>query len=365
MKKNKTQTLLLVVIAALLTSNLYFTHQLGKERQKDPGVQESVGNNTQGVMDISSDLTELVENTQDKVVSVINMKGQSSSGSGSGIIYKNENGRILIVTNHHVIDGGDGVTVRFSDGQEVSGKVLGSDLYTDLALIEVKHDSNVKAFVLGDSAKTKVGEYVIAIGSPLGVAFENSVTYGIISGVNRLVPVSTNNRGDSDWDMLVLQTDAAINPGNSGGALVNMSGELIGINSLKLASDNVEGMGFSIPVGEMIPIIQQIEETGKVAYPKVGISMLSVEDLSPFYRSQYNVPNNVTDGILIVEIVPNSAASTANLQEGDIINEIEDVKVSSFKEFRKKLFENRPGDKIRLKVTRGNEVLDVDVVLGD
>lgn len=366
MKKNKTQALLLVVIALLLGSNFYVSHLLYKQNEA-PKTNETEGseNVTEGVMNITSNITELVDETKDKVVSVLNVKNNQKAGSGSGVLYKNENGRLLIVTNHHVIDGGTGVIVRFSDGQEIEGKVLGSDLYTDLALIEVMHKTETKPFKMGDSTKTKVGEYVIAMGSPLGVEFENSVTFGIISGVNRLVPVSTQGGGESDWDMLVLQTDAAINPGNSGGALVNMAGELVGINSLKLASDNVEGMGFSIPVSEMIPIIQQIEETGKVSYPKIGISMVSVSDMSPYARQEYGISDKVTEGIVVVEIVPGSAAASSTLQQSDVIQSIEGLEVKSFKEFRKKLFEYRPGDKITLGVIRGNDSLEIDVVLGD
>ncbi len=364
MKSSKKEIFLLIVIAALLTSNFYVSHLLYK-KDTNPQVQESGGNVTQGVMDISSDITQLVEKTQNKVVSVINVKGEQQVGSGSGVVYKNSNGRILIVTNHHVIDGGTGAIVRFSNGQEIEAKLLGSDQFTDLALLEVMADMDVEPFAMGDSTKTKVGEYVIAIGSPLGVEFENSVTYGIISGVNRLVPVSTDASGKSDWDMLVLQTDAAINPGNSGGALVNMAGELIGINSLKLASNNIEGMGFSIPVSEMIPIIQQIEETGKVAYPIIGVSMISVGDLSPFSRQKYGLDDSIDKGILVVEVTPLSPAESARIVAGDVINKFEDLEVSDFKAFRKKLYEYRPGDKVTLTITRDNKVIEVEVVLGD
>lgn len=367
MKRNNKITILLVIIAGLLASNFYATHLLFKERNNP--TQETTGNNnnnvTDGVVNITSDITELVDNTKNKVVSVINMKGGQRAGSGSGVVYKNDSGRILIVTNHHVIDGNTSVIVRFADGQELEAKLLGSDQYTDLALLEVKDDLDIQPFKMGDSTKTKVGEYVIAIGSPLGIEFENSVTFGIISGVNRLIPVSTDSSGKSDWDMLVLQTDAAINPGNSGGALVNMAGELIGINSLKLASDNVEGMGFSIPVSEMIPIIQQIEETGKVAYPIVGVSMISIEDLSPFSRQEYGIPTNIQEGILVVEVVPNSPAASARIQAGDIINKFEDITVTNFKDFRRELFKYRPGDKVVFTVTRDNQVIEIDVILGD
>ncbi len=366
MKENKKQTLLLVIIAGLLLSNLYVSHLLTKKDNsptvQEPGTTETV---TKGVMDISSDITELVEKTQNKVVSVLNMQNGQNIGSGSGVVYKNENGRLLIVTNHHVIDGGTSQIVRFYDGQEVEATVLGSDQYTDLALLEVKGDYDIEPFALGDSTKTKVGEFVIAIGSPLGVEFENSVTYGIISGVNRLVSVSTDNNGKSDWDMLVLQTDAAINPGNSGGALVNMAGELVGINSLKLASNNVEGMGFSIPVSEMIPIIQQLEETGKVAYPIIGVSMISIEDLSEYSRRQYGIADNVTHGILVVEVTDGSPAQNAQMKSGDVITEYEGETVKTFKDFRKKLYGNRPGDKVTLKVNRAGTDMNIDVILGD
>ncbi len=359
MKNNKFISL---IVFALVLSNLYlFSIVLQKENSQGETPKETTVNKV--VTEFDTSITKLVEETQNKVVSIITQKHSQNAGSGSGIVYKNKDGKVLIVTNHHVIDGGDSYIVRFANGEEIEATLLGSDQYTDLALLEVKADLDIEPFELGDSALSKVGEFVIAIGSPLGVEFENSVTFGIISGKNRMVPVDLNNDGISDWDMHVLQTDAAINPGNSGGALVNMAGELVGINSLKFSSDSVEGMGFSIPVNEMIPIIKQIEETGKVVYPIIGISAVSIKDLNGFQKVNQNIPNDVSDGVLIVEITKDSPADKAKLESGDIMTSYNGESVKDFKDFRRNLYKNKVGDSVKLGFIRDGQEMEVDVIL--
>lgn len=356
MKNNK---LLYVLVGALIISNIYLFTLVNKEETpsyKEPTVRNVATN-------IESNITEVAEETQNKVVSVFTFKGQQQSGSGSGVVYKNEEGVIKIVTNHHVIEGGTNYIIRFADGQEIEADLLGSDVYTDLALLQVKADLEIEPFIIGDSGLSKVGEFVIAIGSPLGVEFENSVTFGIISGKNRIVPVDLNNDGVTDWDMQVLQTDAAINPGNSGGALVNMAGELIGINSLKFSSNQVEGMGFSIPVNEMVPIIKQIEEKGKVDYPIIGISAISISDLNSFQKNRYNIDENLDKGVLIMEATSGGPAEKANLKGGDIITKFNNEEITSFKDFRRLLYTQRIGETVRLEILRDGASLDVDVTL--
>ena len=207
----------------------------------------------------------------------------------------------------------------------------------------------MKPIAIGDSSKVKVGEFVVAMGSPLGVEFSNSSTFGIIYGKDRLVPVDLNGDGRSDWDMVVMQTDAAINPGNSGGALVNMNGELVGINSLKISSSNVEGMGFSIPINEVIPIIKQLKDHGKVEYPIVGISAVSVDELHPFYLRQIGLVE--VQGVLVFDVLSDSAADKAGIKENDILVNFDGQEVSNFKDFRKALYSKRKGDKVKFPLS--------------
>src|SRR5690606_38956611 len=184
--------------------------------------------------------------------------------TGSGVIYKSEGDTAYVVTNHHVVDGASGIEVTLADGTKVEAQVVGSDIWTDLAVLEMSNNKVQDVVELGDSDALKRGEAVIAIGNPLGLEFSGSVTSGVVSGTDRAVPVDLDGDGQEDWQAEVLQTDAAINPGNSGGALVNLAGQLIGINSMKIATSAVEGIGFSIPINSAMPVINSIEENGEM-----------------------------------------------------------------------------------------------------
>ncbi len=361
MKDNNSGLLKLALIASL-GFNVLIYKEVGSGSK--PTIQTQIGQ-TQNVnsLEISGSVTEVVSKTNDKVVSVVNSVSGQQAGSGSGIVYKNDGTNILIVTNHHVIEGAQSLSVQFSNGESYEASLVGSDQYTDLALLNVKAKIEVSPFEIGDSSKSQVGEYVIAMGSPLGLEFANSVTFGIISGKDRVVPVDLNNDGRSDWDMIVTQTDAAINPGNSGGALVNMAGQLIGINSMKLSSNQIEGMGFSIPSNEMLNVVQQLETDGKVTYPMLGISAVSLEEINGFYYNQYNIDPKLNAGVLIAEIVKGGAAEAAGLQSGDVITHFNKQEVKTFKEFRRLLFAQKDGDTITITINRNSEVKEISVTL--
>lgn len=363
--KKESRFILFLLIASLLVWNVHLTLRVNELEETTQSVSESSNTVVQRAStEISSDVTEVVKQVEEKVVSVITQNaGGTTLGSGSGVIYKNISGKVYIITNHHVIENGSQIIVRFANGEEVESELVGSDRYSDLALLEVQADVDIEPFVLGDSTVAQVGEYVIAIGSPIGIEFENSVTFGIISGKDRVVDVDLNGDGLSDWDMVVLQTDAAINPGNSGGALVNMNGELIGINSLKISSGNVEGMGFSIPISEVIPLIEQIETTGNVSYPIVGVSAVSIADMSPYQRTYYQVPDSVESGVLILDVESGSAADKAGIESMDVIQSFDGETIDSFKTFRKKLYQHQSGDVIRLGINRQDTLLEVEVTL--
>lgn len=362
MKKDNAPLLKIMLIVSLL-----FNVAIYKEVQDLSTPQGSTTNyqETQTVqsLEINNSLTELVERVNDKVVSVVKMVNGQQAGSGSGVIYKNNDGNLLVITNHHVIEGSQALSVQIESGDSFEATLIGSDEYTDLALLSVKADVDIKPIEIGDSSKSQVGEYVIAVGSPLGLEYANSVTFGIISGKERVVPVDLNGDGRSDWDMVVTQTDAAINPGNSGGALVNMAGQLIGINSMKLSSTQVEGMGFSIPSNEMLSVIQQLELKGKVEYPMLGVSAVSLSDLNQFYIQSYNIDRNLKEGVLIAEILDKGAAQEAGLQAGDVITHFNENPVGTFKEFRRSLFSQKVGDTIVLTINRAGETLEIEAIL--
>ena len=201
------------------------------------------------------------------------------TGTGSGVIYKKQGDKAYIVTNHHVVEGAQELEITFDDGSKTDGKVVGSDMWTDLAVIEIDAKLVKTVIDFGDSDALKRGETVIAIGNPLGLGFSGSVTVGVVSGKDRSIPIDFDEDGTVDWYADVLQTDAAINPGNSGGALINLAGQFIGINSMKISEATVEGIGLAIPINLAIPIIDHLEKHGEVNRPTMGVTLLDLRSI--------------------------------------------------------------------------------------
>lgn len=289
-------------------------------------------------VNVSSGITEAVEQVESGVVSVINLQrnnyqswssyygGQASeeeyqqAGSGSGAFYKIDDDYAYIFTNNHVVEGSDAVDILMSDGTRVPATVEGRDVWTDLAVLSIDSEHVDTALEFGDSDNLTVGEPAIAIGSPLGTEFASSVTSGIISGVGRTVPVDTDNDGELDWEMTAIQTDAAINPGNSGGPLINIAGQVIGINSMKISSSTVEGMGFAIPSNDALDIINELEQNGEVVRPYLGVTMIDLSLISSTQRAdELNLPEDVKEGVVVTRVENNSPAAEAGLEPTDVI----------------------------------------------
>nr|WP_259548528.1 trypsin-like peptidase domain-containing protein [Heyndrickxia oleronia] len=330
-------------------------------------------------LDVTTDVTKAVAKAEKAVVGIANIQSQSfwsqqgqgdqsqETGSGSGVIYKKENGKAFIVTNNHVVEGADQLEVTLSDGKKLPAKLLGSDVWTDLAVVEVdgKEVSTVAEF--GDSDKLKLGEPVIAIGNPLGQQFSGSVTQGIVSGVNRTVPMDLNNDGLEDWEAEVLQTDAAINPGNSGGALVNVSGQVVGINSMKIAQEAVEGIGFSIPINYAEPVINDLEKYGKIRRPAMGVTLQNVSDIPAYHQQEtLRLPKDMNQGVMVESVSPGSPAGKAGMQEMDVIYELDGQKVNNILELRKYLYNNKkPGDTMKVKFYRQGKLKEATLTLSN
>ncbi|MDZ5710628.1 S1C family serine protease [Jeotgalibacillus haloalkalitolerans] len=327
--------------------------------------------------DVSSDVTAAVEKAGDAVVGVTNLQagggmfGQQSeaqeAGTGSGVIYKEEGDSAFIVTNYHVIEGSDQVEVTLADGTKEEATVLGGDQWTDLAVLQISGENVETVAEFGDSQALKPGEPVIAIGNPLGLQFSGSVTTGVVSGVERTIPVDINQDGQVDWQAEVIQTDAAINPGNSGGALVNSQGQLIGINSMKIAQSSVEGIGLAIPIDMAQPIINDLESKGEVDRPTMGITLFDLANVPAVYQQeQLNLPEEVTTGVVIERVVPNSAAANAGLEDMDVIVEMDGEKINNSMELRQHLYtEKSVGDEMQVKVYRNGEMVEVTMTLTD
>ncbi|QWC22831.1 trypsin-like peptidase domain-containing protein [Bacillus haikouensis] len=331
-------------------------------------------------VDVTTDVTKAVEKASDAVVGISNIQSQSfwgqqgdsqgqAAGTGSGVIYKKAGNKAYIATNNHVVEGADQLEVTLADGTKVPAKLRGTDILTDLAVIEIDGSKIGKDAVaeFGNSDKLKAGEPVIAIGNPLGLQFSGSVTQGVVSGVERTIPVDINQDGVEDWNAEVLQTDAAINPGNSGGALINISGQLIGINSMKIAQEAVEGIGLAIPINSAQPIIDDLEKYGEVKRPAMGVALEDVNRISSYHQQEtLKLPKDVNYGVMIRQVIPNSPAAQAGLEELDVIVALDGEKVEDMIDLRKHLYNKKKvGDQMNVTIYRNGKKEDVTMKLTD
>ncbi|MFJ6414719.1 serine protease [Terribacillus saccharophilus] len=340
--------------------------QLASDSNQNPNLQNVS-------VDVQSGITDIVDKTAPAVVGVVNLQQgdalfsqeESTAGSGSGVIYKKEGEKAYVVTNHHVVEGAQDVDVILHNGVEVSAKLLGSDVFTDLAVLEMDASRVEQVIEVGTSSTVKTGEPVIAIGDPLG--FSGSVTQGIISGVNRTVPQDFNGDGRADWQADVMQTDAAINPGNSGGALINMAGQLIGINSMKIAESSVEGIGFAIPVDSAVPIMEQLEQNGQVERPYLGVEAYSLNEIPASERTEHlGLPDDMENGVYIWSLEALSPAENAGLRELDVITELDGQPIDDMTSLRKHLYEDKQiGDQMKVTYYRDGQKNETTVTLSE
>ena len=296
-------------------------------------------------------LSASVEKVYDAVMMIQNYQKDTISSTGSGFVYKTDDKYGYVLTNHHVISGATKIVLIRSDDKEIEGTVLGSDEYLDLAVVRINKSDVIDTAKIGTSENSKLGDTVFTIGSPLGYEYRGTVTDGILSGKDRLVTVSLSGN-TSDWVMKVLQTNAAVNPGNSGGPLVNATGEVIGVISLKLVQTEVENMGFAIPIEYAMSHIDSLESGKPIVRPMLGISMLNVTDTYALYRNGIMIKDDVKDGVVVVEIAKDSGASKSDLQKGDVVTKINNEKVDNMAYLRYELYKYNVGDKITITYLR-------------
>jgi len=365
-----------VVIAILLLPTIL---GLVDETDREDAKQSDDGTATkpsqQVNVDVSTQITDVVEQVLPTVVGVTNIQQRadfwrqqedSEAGTGSGVIYKTDKEYAYVITNHHVIEGADMIEVVLSDETTIEAELLGSDLFTDLAVLRMDRSDIKQTIELGSSENLKVGEPAIAIGNPLGHMFSGTVTQGIISSTQRTIPLDFNQDGRADWQADVIQTDAAINPGNSGGALINIEGQLIGINSMKINQASVEGIGFAIPIDSALPVIEELEETGEVTRPYLGVEIYSLEEVPKVEWSRtLKLPEEVDGGVYIWGIEPLSPADQAGLKRLDVITHLDDQEILSTVDLRKVLYQEKEiGDEVKVTFYREGKQQETTIKLG-
>ena len=364
--------LLLVILISFFSGVLGTFTTLQLSQKQNSGTTTTTTVSKTAVKNENS-TTQAVDKVKDAVVSVITYSANSQnslfgstetdtdtnteqvSSEGSGVIYKKEGNFAYLVTNTHVINGAKKVDIRLADGTKVPGEIVGSDTYSDIAVVKIAADKVTTVAEFGDSDQLTVGETAIAIGSPLGSEYANTVTQGIVSSLNR--NVSLKSEDGQAISTKAIQTDTAINPGNSGGPLINIQGQVIGITSSKIATNggtSVEGLGFAIPSNDAINIIKQLEKNGKVTRPALGIQMVNLSNLSSTDLQRLNVPSSVTAGVVVRSVITSMPAN-GHLQQYDVITKVDDKAISSTTELQSALYSHSIGDSMTITYYRNGK----------
>ncbi|AIQ77189.1 MULTISPECIES: trypsin-like peptidase domain-containing protein [Paenibacillus] len=360
-------SLVSAVVAVLLFS--MFTGQMSHETAQKPVV--TTGNVAPSSSDPFDRIIQAAATVRPAVVSIINHKEDNEelnildeSALGSGVIYKKTGNKAFIITNNHVIEDSGNLEVVTVNGETRKATLVGTDKVSDIAVLSIDAKGIDTIAQLGDSSKLRLGETVIAIGNPLGLG--DTLTSGIVSYTERMVPVSLNQDGVYDWEQEVIQTDAAINEGNSGGALVDLDGKVIGINTMKISDTGVEGLGFAIPANHVIDIANELAEKGHIARSYLGVYSVDLNNpyvpLAEDQRNELNLPNSVKDGVVVLEAV--GPAKEAGLQFNDVITKFNDQSIISTLSLRKYLYNHtKIGDDLKITYYRNGEAKQATVKL--
>ena len=367
---------LVIILIGFLSGALgsFVTLQL-YQKQGNQATNNNSGTVTQTSYKNENSTTQAVNKVKDAVVSIITYSSSSSRQSsvfnaddtnsdsdnqqiaseGSGVIYKKDDKDAYLVTNTHVINGASKVDIRLADGTKVPGEIVGSDTFSDIAVVKISSEKVTTVAEFGDSSQLSVGETAIAIGSPLGSEYANTVTQGIVSSLNR--NVSLKSEDGQAISTKAIQTDTAINPGNSGGPLVNIQGQVIGITSSKIASNggtSVEGLGFAIPSNDAQNIIKQLESDGKVTRPALGIQMVNLSNVGASDLRKLNIPSGLTSGV-VVRSVQNNMPANGHLQKYDVITKVDDKEIASSTDLQHALYNHAIGDTIKITYYRNGK----------
>lgn len=330
-----------------------------------------VKNNTKVVFDntetknITLSETDTIKSSISKIYDAVYViqtfdKNGNNVGTGTGFVYKKDKTQGYVLTNHHVISGAASVKVVTSKKNTYDATILGSDEYSDIAVLSVPLEAVLQVATIGNSSTAELGDAVFTVGSPLGIKYQGTVTKGILSGLDRQVTVQLSN---GSFVMNVLQTDAAINPGNSGGPFLNMKGEVIGITSMKLVEDQIEGMGFALPIEFVMSYVDQLEKGETIKRPLLGVQMVDVSSSKLLAYYGINIDSKITTGVAIVEVQEDSPAEDAGLQKGDVILAIEKDQVEDSATLKSHLYTYQVGDTIHLTISRDGKEKEIQVKL--
>ena len=308
-------------------------------------------------------LSTSVNKVYDAVVVIQGYNNDNLDTTGTGFIYKVDNQYGYVITNEHVISGTNGIKVIMTSEEETTAEVLGKDEYLDLAILRIDKKHVKQIAEIGNSENMNLGDVVFTVGSPLGYDYRGSVTSGVLSGKDRLVSISISNSNNNDWVMRVLQIDASINPGNSGGPLLNVNGEVIGICSMKLVDDDIEGMGFAIPIEYAMSHVDALENRKKIQWPVLGIGMANLTDTTTLNKNNIRVSSKIKEGVVVIDVKEGTGAAKSDLKKGDVIIKVDGNKIKNSAYLRYELYQYQAGDTIEMTYIRDEKERTTKVTL--
>lgn len=341
---------ILVVLSLGVGVTLYFT--------KDDS-ENKITENRNVTITSEDSINESIKKVYDSVAVVNNYRAGRLTGYGSGFVYKKDDKYGYILTNNHVVEDASEVTVTLSNGEEVQAEVLGTDSYMDIAVVRIDEDQVLQVAEIGDSTEAKLGDTVFTVGTPVSTEYAGTVTKGIISGENREITITDNG---TSYMMEAIQIDASINPGNSGGPLVNINGEVIGINSVKLVESSIEGMGFAIPIEVAMSQIDKLENGEAIARPVIGVTLYDLDSL-PLIGSNIDIDDSVKSGVVVDSVERGSDAEAAGLQKDDVITKIDNVTVKGSAHLKYILYKHNIGDTVKLTIIRDGKEKELTLKL--
>ena len=337
--------IILVVLLLGVTGTLYFVNNGSNDNKVLENRNVNITSN--------ESINESIAKVYDSVVVVNNYQNGRLTGYGSGFVYKKEGNYGYILTNNHVVEDASSIKLTLSNGEEVEAEVLGTDSYMDIAVLRMDGDAVLQVAQIGDSTEAKLGDTIFTVGTPVSTEYAGTVTKGIISGENREITITDNG---TSYMMEAIQIDASINPGNSGGPLVNINGEVIGVNSVKLVESSIEGMGFAIPIEVAMAQIDKLENGEAIARPVIGVSLYDLDSLPLLGNSDLRVDENIKSGVVVNSVESGSDAEAAGLKHNDIIIKVDDTSVKGSAHLKYLLYKHNIGDSVKLTIVRnGNE----------
>ena len=362
-KGNSNSGVVIILIVSILLS--FVCGMLGAYLISQTVSVESVVKNITTSELVENSISSSVDKVYNSTVMVITSSAGKDISTGTGFIYKINGNKTYIITNNHVIADGDAVKVEFNDSDKrIDATIVGGDKYADIAVLTIETKDGYEPVEIGDNETLKLGDTIFTVGTPMGENYKGTVTKGILSGKDRMVDVSVSTSAAADYYMKVIQIDAAVNPGNSGGPLCDVSGKVIGVISLKIVEDRVEGMGFAIPIEDALKYANIIETGGSISRPYIGISMLDLTQDYYLWQNRITIPEEAEDGVAVITVEKGSPAEKAGLKKGDIIFEIDGEHTGNIAEFRYELYRHDVGETIEVTFYRDNKKTKAKITLG-